>query len=55
MSIDTFESILKEREIDAAIAEAEAEYTSDDQLIDVREAFSSLRRKYLVKLTYVLH
>lgn len=36
MSIETFDSLLEECELDAAIAEAEAEYTSDDQLIDAR-------------------
>ncbi len=49
MSIETFDSMLKERELDAAIAEAEAEYTSDDQLIDAREALSSLKRKHVGK------
>jgi prevent-host-death family protein len=46
MSIETFDSMLEDRELDAAIAEAEAEYTSDDQLIDAREALSSLKRKH---------
>ena len=49
MSIETFDSMLKERELDAAIAEAEAEYTSDDQLIDAREALSSIKRKHFGK------
>lgn len=46
MSIETFDSMLQDRELDAAIAEAEAEYTSDDQLIDARQALSSLKRKH---------
>jgi len=46
MSIETFDSMLEDRELDAAIAEAEDEYTSDDQLIDAREALSSLKRKH---------
>lgn len=46
MSIETFDSMLEDRELDAAIAEAEAEYTSDDQLIDAREALSNLKRKH---------
>ncbi|KLU61005.1 hypothetical protein CEB3_c25750 [Peptococcaceae bacterium CEB3] len=46
MSIETFDSMLEDRELDAAIAEAEAEYTSDDQLLDAREALSSLKRKH---------
>ncbi|MEW5953425.1 MAG: type II toxin-antitoxin system Phd/YefM family antitoxin [Bacillota bacterium] len=49
MSIETFDSILKDRELDAAIAEAEAEYTSDNQLIDAREALSTLKRKHFGK------
>ncbi len=43
MSIETFDAMLEDRELDAAIAEAEAEYTSDNQLMDVREALSSLK------------
>jgi prevent-host-death family protein len=49
MSIETFDSLLEDRELDAAIAEAEAEYTSDDRLIDAREALSSLKRKHFGK------
>lgn len=49
MSIETFDSMLEDRELDAAIAEAEAEYTSDDQLIDAREALSILKRKHFGK------
>ena len=49
MSIETFDSMLEDRELDTAIAEAEAEYTSDDQLIDAREALSSLKRKHFGK------
>lgn len=49
MSIETFESMLQDRELDAAIAEAEAEYTSDDQLVDAREALLSLKRKHFGK------
>jgi hypothetical protein len=45
MSIDAFDSMLKDRELDMAIAEAEAEYTSDNRLIDTREALSGLKRK----------
>lgn len=46
MSIETFDSMLGDRELDAAIAEAEAEYISDDRLIDAREALSSLKSKH---------
>ena len=49
MSIETFDSMLEDRELDAAIAEAEAECTSDDQLIDARETLSSLKRKHFGK------
>lgn len=49
MSIETFDSLLEDRELDAAIAAAEAEYTSDDQLIDAREALSNLKRKHFEK------
>jgi prevent-host-death family protein len=49
MSIETFDAMLEDRELDVAIAEAEAEYTSDDQLIDAREALSSLKRKHFGK------
>jgi prevent-host-death family protein len=49
MSIETFDSMLVDRELDAAIAEAEAEYASDNQLIDAREALLSLKRKRFAK------
>lgn len=39
-------SMLEDRELDAAIAEAEAEYTSDNQVLDARETLSSLKRKH---------
>ena len=46
---NAFDSMLEERELDAAIAEAEAEYDSDDKLIDAREALSRLKRKHFGK------
>ena len=49
MSIETFDAMLEDRELDAAIAEAEAEYTSDNQLVDSREALSKLKRKHFGK------
>lgn len=49
MSIETFDAMLEDRELDVAIAEAEAEYTSDDQLVDAREALSKLKRKHFEK------
>jgi prevent-host-death family protein len=46
MSIETYEAMLEERELDAAIAEAEAEYASDSQLLDARKVLSTLRRRH---------
>ena len=46
MSIETYEDMVEERELDAAIAEAEAEYASNSQLHDAREALSALRRRH---------
>lgn len=45
MSIETYEEML-ETAVDAAISDAEAEFTQDGKLHDAREAFSSFRRKY---------
>lgn len=33
-------------DLDTAITEVEAEYASDNQLIDAREALSDLKKKY---------
>jgi prevent-host-death family protein len=49
MSIETFDSMLEDRELDAAVAEAEAEHTFGKPLIDAREALSSLKRKHFGK------
>lgn len=49
MSIETFDAMLEDRELDVAIAEAEAEYISDNELIDAREALSKLKRKHFEK------
>jgi len=49
MSIETFDALLEDRELDAAIAEAEAEYTTDNQLVDAREVLSKLKRKHFEK------
>lgn len=46
MSIETYEAMLAERELDAFIAEAEANYASDCQLLDARKALSALRRRH---------
>lgn len=40
------ESTNLDNEIDTAIAKAEAEYTSDSGLRDVREALSDLKKKH---------
>ena len=50
MSIETYEAMLYDCELDAAIAEAEAEYVADNKLIDARETLSSLRRKHFGSL-----
>jgi len=49
MSIETFDAMLQNREPDAAIAEAEAGYTSDNQLVDAREALSKIKAKHFGK------
>ncbi len=46
MSIETYEDMLEERELDAAIGEAEAGYAKDKKLYDAHEALSSLRRRH---------
>lgn len=47
MSIETYDSMLAEHEIDAAITAAEAEYASNKELVDARDALSALRRRHL--------
>lgn len=49
MSIETFDAMLGDRELDMAIAEAETEYKSDSDLIDAREALTKLKRKHFGK------
>lgn len=46
MSIETYEGMLETAEMDAAIAEAEAEFERDGQLHDARTALAGLRRKH---------
>lgn len=46
MSIETYESIMENAAIDAAISEAEASFSQDGQLYDARETLKSLRRKH---------
>lgn len=46
MSNEPFEIIKENFELDAAITEAEEEYSSDNQLMDAREALSDLKKKH---------
>ena len=46
MSIETYEAMLETAVVDAAIAEAEAEFERDGQLYDAKDALASLRRKH---------
>ena len=46
MSIETYEAMVENAEMDTAISEAEAEFERDGRLHDAREALASLRRKH---------
>lgn len=46
MSIEAYDKLIGNNEIDAAISAAEKEYAEDSVLMDAREALSSLRRKH---------
>ncbi|MDR1272126.1 MAG: type II toxin-antitoxin system Phd/YefM family antitoxin, partial [Clostridiales Family XIII bacterium] len=47
MSIEAFDSMHVDRELDAVIVEAEAEYASDDRsLADARKSLSSLKGRH---------
>ncbi|MBQ7516205.1 MAG: type II toxin-antitoxin system Phd/YefM family antitoxin [Schwartzia sp.] len=46
MSVETYDTMFREAEIDRDIAEAEAEYQRDGVLLDAREALIGLRGKY---------
>ena len=46
MSIEAYERLITDTQIDAAIAEAETEMEGGAVLMDAREALSGLRRKY---------
>lgn len=46
MSIETYEAMVENAAMDAAISEAEAEFERDGQFHDAREALASLRRKH---------
>lgn len=47
MSIEAYEELIESNRIDRAISEAEEEYARTGELLDAREALSSLRRKHL--------
>ncbi len=47
MSIEAYENLVNENEIDNEIALAEEQYKVDGKLYDAREALGSLRRKHL--------
>ena len=46
MSIEAYDKLIGNNEIDAAISAAEKEYAEDGVLMDAREALASLRRKH---------
>lgn len=46
MSIEAYDKLIGNNEIDAAISAAEKEYAEDGVLMDAREALSFLRRKH---------
>lgn len=46
MSIETYEEMIETARTDAAINEAEQEYTAGGVLLDARETLSALRRKH---------
>ena len=46
MSIETYEAMMETVAVDAAIAEAEAEFERDGQLYDAKDTLASLRRKH---------
>lgn len=46
MSIETYEKLLGDSQIDLAIAESEAQIANGEDLIDAEEVFDTLRRKH---------
>ena len=46
LSIEAYEELIDTLQTDAAIREAEQEIENGGELVDAREALSSLRRKY---------
>ena len=47
MSIEAYDKLIGNNEIDAAISAAEKEYAEDGVQMDAHEALSSLRRKHI--------
>ena len=47
MSMETYSELLETAAADAAIAEAEAEFSESGKLYDAREELRALRRKHL--------
>ena len=46
MSMETYEDITATADIDAAIAESEAQITKDEELLDAQEVLNATRRKH---------
>ena len=46
MSIETYEMMVENAAMDAAISEAEAEFEKSGELFDARETLASLKRKH---------
>ena len=46
MSIEAYEEMLETEQLDTAINEAEKKFASGRELLDARDALSSLRRKH---------
>lgn len=46
MSIEVYEELMETARVDAAITEAEAEYSAEGVLHDAHEALASLQRKH---------
>lgn len=46
MSIETYEELIENAQVDTAISEAEKEYRTDGVLLDARDALASIRRKH---------
>jgi len=47
MSMETYESMLLQNEIDVSISKFEVEEANGGELLDAREALAALRRKHL--------